>query len=63
MKKFVSDSPEFTHDVIDKINKNNNSFLIIPTLSHYTAFVYIDLFFNSQRKKSRAKRIFMRQPS
>ena len=59
MKKFVS-------DYIDKINKNNNTFLIhviIPTLSHNTAFAYIDLNFYRQRKENRVKQIFIRQPS
>ena len=45
---------------IDKINKNKNSFLIIPTLSHYTKYVDIDLNSDSLLEENRAKRIFTR---
>ena len=48
---------KFCDSHIDKIKKNDNSFLVISTLSHYTAFVYIDFNFCSQRKENRSKQI------
>ena len=51
MKKFVIH--QSLH--IDKIHKNNNSFLIIPTLAHNSADVNTDINFQSQRKENRAK--------